>query len=420
MKIFTWKAKKQLVTINEKIGYTNICVYCYMYLGIILQFETGEVMKNKISKAFGIVLTIMLSLSTLGCANLKENKKVTSKDLSNYELENYQKNSNTLGATNKLKDGEKVVIGFSMDSLKEPIWKKSKDSFISKASELGAVVRVEQANSDDKVQLSQIDELIAEGVNVLVVAPHDGEICAEAAEKAHKAGIKLIAFDRLIKNSDVDLYISIDSYKVGELQATELLKNIKSGNIAYVGGASNDNNAVLFREGAMKVLKENKDINIVMDKYSTDWRAEEAYNNVMELLKSNVNINGIVCANDGTASGAIAALEKFSLAGKIPVTGLDSELSACQRILEGKQLMTIYKPTDEISVKAAEAAVKMAKGEPVEANNKIFNGKIDVPAYLINPVVVTKENMMDTIIKNDFHSFEDVYKNVPEDQRPKK
>lgn len=375
---------------------------------------------KKISKGLGVMLVMILSLVFLGCENAKVNNKVATKDLSSYELESYKENPDSLLFNNKLKKGEKVIIGFSLDSLKEPIWRKNKDSFINKANELGADVRVKQANSDDKLQLSQIDQLIAEGVNVLVVAPHNGEICAEAAEKAHKAGIKLIAYDRLIINSDVDLYIAIDNVKVGELQAKEIFKNVKSGNIAYVGGSPTDNNALLFRDGAMKVLKENKDINIVMDKYSTDWKAEEAYNNVVELLKTNTDIKGIVCANDGTASGAIAALEKFSLVGKVPVTGLDSELSACQRILEGKQLMTIYKPTNQIANKAAELAVKMAKGESVEANSKIFNGKVEVPSYFIDPIVVTKDNIMDTVIKDEFHSFEDVYKNIPEAQRPKR
>lgn len=375
--------------------------------------------RRKMWKILGGILSLALSIVLFGCGNSNVNKKIVTKDLSNYELSSYEENVDSLSSNNKLVDGEKVIIGFSMDSLKEPIWKKNKDSFIKKASELGAEVRVEQANSDDRLQLSQIDKLIAEGVNVLVVAPHDGEVSAEAVEKAHKAGIKIIAYDRLIKNSNVDLYISIDNFKVGELQARELLKNVDNGNIAYVGGAPTDNNAVLFRDGAMKVLKENKNINIVMDKYSTDWKAEEAYNNIMELLKTNSDIKGIVCANDGTASGVIAALEKFSLLGKVPVTGLDSELSACQRIVEGKQLMTIYKPTNEISNKAAELAVKMAKGESIETNSKIFNGKVDVPAYFVDPVVVTKENMMDTVIKNEFHSFGDVYKNIPEDQRPK-
>lgn len=372
-------------------------------------------------RVLGVILTMLMSLSFLGCGTgtTTVKNKTSGKNLSNYELKNYEENIDSLTVSNKLIDGENVVIGFSMDSLKEPIWKKNRDLFIDKAKELGAEVRVKQANGDDRLQLSQIDQLIAEGVNVLVVAPHDGEVCAEAVEKAHMAGIKLISYDRLIKNSDVDLYISIDNLRVGELQAEEMLKNVKSGNIAYVGGSPADNNALLFREGAMKVLNNNKDIKIVMDKYSTDWKAEEAYNNVMELLKSDSNIQGIVCANDGTASGAISALEKFSLAGKVPVTGLDSELAACQRIVEGKQLMTVYKPTKEISSKAAELAVKMAKGESVESNSKIFNGKTDVPAYFLDPIVVTKDNMMDTVIKDNFHSFEDVYKNIPEDKRPK-
>ncbi len=382
--------------------------------------EKDMKLKNVI-RILNFLVAFTLPLTFLGCENSKvEKAPELSKVLNNYELDNYEKDMESLAVTNKLKDGEKVIIGFSMDSLKEPIWRENKDVFIDKANKLDAEVRVEQANNDDKLQLSQIDKLIAEGVNVLVVAPHNGEVCAEAVEMAHKAGIKIIAYDRLIKNSDVDLYIGIDNYKVGELQAQELLKNVKGGNVAYVGGAPTDNNAILFHEGAMKVLNENKDINIVMDKYSTDWKAQEAYNNVLELLKTNTDIKGIVCANDGTASGAIAALKEYSLVGNVPVTGLDAKLSACQNIVEGKQLMTVYKPTKEIASKAAELAIKMAKGEAIEANNKIFNGKIDVPSYYIEPVVVTKENMMDTVIKDNFNSFDDVYKNIPESQRPKK
>lgn len=376
--------------------------------------------KRKMSKFLGVILLLALSTALFGCGNSKVNKKIATKDLSNYELDNYEKNSDTLKISNKLINGEPIVIGLSMDTLKEPIWKKHRDSFISKANELGAEVRVMQANSDDKVQLSQIDQLIAEGVNVLVVAPHDGDICAEAVEKAHKAGIKLIAYDRMIKNSDVDFYISLDSYKVGQYQAEELLKKVPNGNIAYIGGSPADNNAVIFRDESLKILNKHKDsINLVMDKYSKDWNIEEAYNNVLKLFSENTNVQGIICANDGTASGAIAALEKYSLVGKVPVTGLDAEIAACQRIVEGKQLMTVYKPADKIAKKAAEISVQIAQGKQPETNNKMFNGKIDVPAYYIEPVSVTKDNMMDTIIKDKYYEFEDVYKNIPEDQRPK-
>lgn len=372
-------------------------------------------------KIVGIISMFMILIFCVGCGTVKKSEKTTKQgSLEQYSLENYRENINNLNNVNKLENGEKVIIGVSMDSLRLPIWKKQVDFFVSRANELGAQVRIEQANGDDNVQLSQIDKLIAEGVNVLVVIPHDGEICAAATEKAHDAGIKIMAYDRLIKNSDVDLYLGIDNYKVGQLQAEELLKKVSSGNIAYIGGSPSDNNALLFRAGALEVLNKHKDsINIVMDEYSVDWKSEDAYNNLMKLLNKSTDIQGVLCANDATAFGAITALEKFNLSGKIPVTGLDAELSACQRIVEGTQLMTIYKPINEIAYKAAELAVDMAENKEIDANNSLFNGKTNVPSYFIDPVVVTKENMMDTVIKDNFNSFEDVYKNIPEDQRPK-
>lgn len=372
-----------------------------------------------ITNIFIICLLPVLLLE--GCGRNSTGENNINNDLNTYQLDKYEKDFENLSTKLKKNTEERVIIGFSLDSLKEPIWKINKEEFISRANELGAEVRVAQANSDDSVQLSQIDKFISEGVNVLVVAPHDGEICAEAVEKAHKAGIKIVAYDRLIKNSDVDLYIAIDNYTVGVLQAEEMLKNVSSGNIAYVGGSESDNNALLFRQGAMDTLEKYKDsINIVMDKYSKDWKAEEAYNNVTDLLNQNVDVNGIICANDGTASGAITALKNFNLAGKIPVTGLDSELSACQRIVEGTQLMTVYKPTKQIAGKAAELAIKLAKGESIDTNSTIDNGRIQVPAYFIDPIVVTKDNMMDTIIKDEFHDYDDVYKNISENERPQK
>ncbi|MHC1684788.1 MAG: sugar ABC transporter substrate-binding protein [Clostridiaceae bacterium] len=366
------------------------------------------------------IIGIILSLFT-GCKGAATGEKLVSNDLEKYELDNFEKEFN---ANDKVKyvsnNNKNVVIGFSMDSLKEGIWKKHKDIFTNKAQELGAEVKIEVANSDDRLQLSQIDKLIAEGVNVLVIAPHDGEVIAESVQKAHDAGIKVISYDRLIKNSDIDLYISFDNVKVGELQAAEILKKVPSGNIAYVGGSQTDNNAVLFRQGAMNIVEQNKGkVNVVMDQYSADWKADEAFKNVTSLLEKRQDIGGIIAANDGTASGSIAALEKFRLAGKVFVTGQDADLLACQRIVEGKQLMTIYKPAKVLAEKAVELAIDLANGGNAEVNNKVFNGKIDAPSYLIEPIVVNKENMMDTIIKDDFNRYEDVYRNIPEDKRPK-
>lgn len=374
---------------------------------------------EKKTKLFILIITLS-SVIFMGCKLENKNDNAAENNFNEYSLENYKKNMGSIKTPNKLEDGNKVIIGLSMGTLSSPIWKRQRDVFVTEANELGADVMIEQANGNDNVQLSQIDKLIAEGVNVLIVIPHDGDVCSVAVEKAHKAGIKIMAYDRLIKNSDVDLYIGIDNYRVGELQAEELLKKVPSGNIAYVGGSPTDNNALLFRDGALSILNKHKNsINIVMDKYSQDWKSEEAYNNVMELLNQNTNIQGVICANDATAFGAITALEKFDLDGNIPVTGLDADVAACQRVVQGTQLMTVYKPINEIAEKAAQLAVNMAIGEKLELNNSLFNGKIKVPSYFIHPIAVTKENMMDTVIKDNFNTLEEIYKNIPENERPK-
>lgn len=325
--------------------------------------------------------------------------------------------------SNEKKKDDKVVIGFSLDTLKEERWLTDKALFEKKAKELGAEVKTLSANGDDAMQLSQAEQLISQGVDVLVVVPHNAEASAAIVEKAHREGIKVISYDRLIKNSDVDYYVSFDNVRVGEMQAQAIVDKAPKGNYAYIGGADTDNNAKLFREGAMNVLKplvDKGDIKIVYDQYSKDWKPEEALKNMENALTANKNnIQAVVAANDGTAGGAIQALTAQGLAGKIPVSGQDADLAGLQRIAEGTQTMTVYKPIDKIATTAAEMAVNVAKGEQVKADQKVENGKIDVPAVLLDPVTVTKENVMSTVIKDGFKKLEDVFKNVPKDQWPK-
>lgn len=319
-------------------------------------------------------------------------------------------------------DDGKIVIGMSMDTLKEERWQKDRDIFTSRVQELGGEVKVLAANGDDATQLSQAEQLISQGVDVLVVIAHNAEATAPIVEKAHKEGIKVIAYDRLINNSDVDYYISFDNVRVGELQAKAVLDKAPKGNIVYIGGADTDNNAHMFKEGAMNVLKplqDKGDIKIVYDQFSKDWKPEEALKNMENALTANKNdVQGVVAANDGTAGGAIQALTAQGMAGKIPVSGQDADLAAVQRIAEGTQLMTVYKPIKTIATTAADMAVSAAKGEEVKADKKVNNGKIDVPSVLLDPIPVDKGNL-DTLIKDGFHKLEDVYKNVPKDQWPK-
>lgn len=317
---------------------------------------------------------------------------------------------------------KKLRIGFSMDTLKEERWQRDRDMFMAAAEKLGAEVLVQAANGDDALQLSQAENLLAQGVDILVVVPHNAEACAAIVESARKSKVKVLSYDRLIKNSEVDLYISFDNEKVGYLQASYITKLVPSGTYAYIGGAPTDNNAHMFRAGAMKVLepliKKGK-IKLAYDQFTNDWKPELAQSNMENALtKLNNHVNAVIAANDGTAGGVIQALAEQKLAGFIPVSGQDAELAACQRIVEGNQSMTVYKPIRLIATKAAEVAVAMAKGEKVDTNLTVFNGKINVPFLALEPIVVDNDNMYEAIIKDNFHKIEDVYRNIPKDKWP--
>lgn len=309
-----------------------------------------------------------------------------------------------------------IKIGFSMDTLLEERWLKDRELFKQAVEELGAEIEILAANGDDALQISQAETLISQGVDLLVVVPHNAEAMAAIVKKAHTTGIKVLSYDRLVKNSEVDLYVSFDNEKVGDLQAKAITTLAPKGKYVYIGGANTDNNAHLVKEGVFQVLQpyiNRGDIRVVYDQWTKDWLPTKAYaNTVMALDANENNIDAVIAGNDATAGKAIEALAERGLAGKIPVAGQDADLAAAQRIVEGTQTMTVYKPIRVLTQKAAEIAVKMAKGEEIETNRKVNNGKIEVPSVLLSPIAVTRDNIDDTIIADGFHSREDVYKNV--------
>jgi D-xylose transport system substrate-binding protein len=319
------------------------------------------------------------------------------------------------------RDG-KLRIGFSMDTLKEERWQRDRDLFVKKAEELGAEVLVQAANSDDAVQVQQAENLLTQGVDVLVVVPHNGDIAAAIVESAKRQNVPVISYDRMIRNADLDLYISFDNLKVGELQAKYLFERAPKGNYILIEGAPTDNNAKLYHDGHLSVLKpavDRGDVKIVYDQPTREWLASEALNHTENALtQANNDVVAVVAANDGLAGGVIQALEEQKLVGKVVVSGQDAELAAVRRIVEGKQTMTVYKPIKPLASRAAEVAVALAKGEKVPTPSTINNGKKDVPSILLEPIPVDKANMMDTVVKDGYHKLEDVYANVPKDQWP--
>ncbi len=332
-------------------------------------------------------------------------------------------NSATSGTRQARKTNGAIKIGFSMDTLKEERWQRDREFVTAKAKELGAELKIEVANGDDRLQTDQAENLLTQGIDVLMIAPHNGEVAASIVDAAKRQNVPVISYDRLVRNSDVDLYISYQLVKIGEMQAKYCLDRAPKGNYVVVGGSATDNNAILFHQGQMNVLKpaaDRGDIKIVADQYAKEWKASEALNIVENALTQTGNkVVAVVAANDGTAGGAVQALEEQKLTGKVFVSGQDAELPACQRIVEGKQSMTVYKPIKPLADMAVEAAVKLARGEKVESKDTINNGKKDVPAILLEPVAVDKSTMVDTVIKDGYHKLEDVYVNVPKGQWPK-
>jgi D-xylose transport system substrate-binding protein len=320
--------------------------------------------------------------------------------------------------------GKKIKIGFSMDTLKEERWQRDRDLVVARGAELGAEVLVQAANGNDALQNSQAENLLTQGVDVLLVAPHNGKTAAIIVESAHKAGVPVIAYDRIINDSDLDLYISFDNVRVGELQSDYIVKRAPTGNYVLIGGAPTDYNAVLFRKGQMNILQpfvDKGDIKIASDQWAKDWQAVEALK-IMEnaLTRTGNKVNAVVASNDGVAGGAIQALAEQKLAGKVPVSGQDAELAACQRIVAGTQSMTVYKPIKILAHKAAEVAVMMAKKQQVtDSTRPVHNGKKDIPSILLEPIQVDKDNIVQTVIADGYQKLEEVYKDVPKEQWPK-
>lgn len=319
----------------------------------------------------------------------------------------------TTSGEGKKKKKDVITIGLSLDTLKEARWQKDKDIFEQEASKKGAKVIVQSANSDDTTQISQIKSMLTNGVNCLVIVPHDAAAMAEGVRLAKEKNVPVISYDRLITDAEIDYYISFDNIKVGEAQAKYLVDAIGGkGKIVRMYGAPTDNNAKMFKQGQDNIIQpliDSGDIVVVHEDWVTDWDPANAKKVMNAALTKDKEFVGVLASNDGTAGGAIQALKEAGLEGKVIVTGQDADEVACQRIINGTQSMTVYKPIKKLARKAAQLAMKLAEGKPFSATGKINNGAKEVPTIYIPVTAVDKDNIDSTIIKDGFHSKEAVY-----------
>ena len=303
---------------------------------------------------------------------------------------------------------DKPVIGFSIDDLRVERWARDRDYFIEAAKKLGATVSVQSADGDSAKQVSQLENLISQKVDALVIVPKDQSTLSNVLKEAKKAGIKVVSYDRLIKSPDVDVYVSFDNERVGFMQGEALMKAMPNGGSVYVlSGDPGDNNAKLFKAGAMKAMdpqiKAGK-IKILGEQAVKDWLPANALSIAENVLTQfNNKIDGFLGPNDGTAGGIIQALAGQKLAGKVPVTGQDAELAACKRIIAGTQTMTVYKSLNAIATEAAKLSVALVKGDKIQYKQEKAEGGIN--QVLLDPIVITKANI-DLLVKDGFYTKE--------------
>jgi D-xylose transport system substrate-binding protein len=310
-----------------------------------------------------------------------------------------------------------VEIGFLMDNFKQERWSKDRDLFMQRVKELGGKVILKVAEGDAVNQIQQAREILQAKVDILVVVPVDQYSAANIVGIAHQYNVKVISYDRLIRNCDLDLYISFDNIEVGRLQADYLTKVCPKGRFALIGGATNDNNSSLIKLGQMNVLQpliERGDIELIYDQFVDKWSQDEGYRHMVKCLQeNNKKVDAVLSANDDLATGVSKALDEFKLSGKVFIAGQDADLAACQRIVSGTQTMTVYKPIEAIAYKAAEAAVKMARGEVFgNSTPSVNNGKIMVPSILLPPMSVNKETIKLTVIADGYLQENNIFTKV--------
>ena len=312
-------------------------------------------------------------------------------------------------------DVENLTIGFSFDSYVIERWTRDRDVFCATANELGAEVYVQSANGELETQISQIEYFIEMDVDAIVIVTIDGDGLTDSIVAAKEAGIPVICYDRIVRNADADLYISFDNEQVGTYMGEALCGEIgDGGNVVEIMGPESDYNVSQVMSGFESVCSTHGE-NIILQYNCDNWRSELAYDFVNDNIDAVSQADAIMCGNDALAGEAVHALAERGLAGNISVVGQDADLDACQRVVEGTQLMTVYKPVEKLAKMAAEYAVSLANHEELAVDGTFFDGTYNIPYVAIEPIAVNKDNMDTIIIESGFHQREDVYMNISEE-----
>lgn len=305
-----------------------------------------------------------------------------------------------------------TTIGLLMESYGAARWEIDRKYFEERVKELGGNVVTKMSDGTEATQYSQAIELLEQGVDVIVIVAANVNSAAAIVREAHHQNVKVIAYDRLIKNSELDYFVGLNAVQIGEFQAKYALERKQEGNYVLIGGDKSDDNAIALINGQTEVLRDkinNGNIKVLYNGYTSGWSPKEAAYELEQVIKlTGKNIDAVIASNDGMAGGVIEVLKKYDMQDAI-VTGLDAELAACQRINKGEQSMTVYQPYKKIAYAAAELALKVAKKEKLDYSfSSRNNGRVDVPAIILDPIVLDKTNLK-LVIEDEVYTESEIF-----------
>jgi D-xylose transport system substrate-binding protein len=336
--------------------------------------------------------------------------------------------------------GEKIKVGLSFSDFATERWKNEETILRGLLEEKGYEVLSQEANQDVKLQNDQIDNMVSQGVKALIIVAQDGDAVVTSVDKAADAGVAVVAYDRLIKSPKIAGYISFNNVEVGRQQADGVMKALDIANwdtaangparVVKLGGSPTDNNAILFRQGQDEIvnpLVEEGKVEIVADQWVENWDAANALKLMENILTgANNDVDAVVASNDGTALGALQALKAQGLAGTVPISGQDATADGCNSIVKGELTVSILKDIRNLAPIAVDMVDSLLNSQPVEGLQEYTLAELttdealqgNVQALFLPVEQVNSDNVFDLCVANGFQSYDDVFRDIPEDQRP--
>jgi D-xylose transport system substrate-binding protein len=380
------------------------------YKLIMVPFE--KTIRGLIMKKLSILLVVILLVSSISMAAFAQDDGGWL--------------SNLLGDNDGEREDDGVIkVGFLLKTMQEERYIQDRDAFIEKAEELGAdEVIFDSANNDENLQLSKFENMLTQGADVIVLQPVNTGTASNMVKMAHDSGVAVVNYDSLIMNSDVDVFLTQNSWAVGELQGEAMVEWFKEnrgevkGNVVLLRGQPGDSNANAFSQGVLDTVEQYEGLNLVVDQSHEGWSPDLAMATTENALtRYDNNIDAVVANNSGLASGAVRALEGQGMAdsNEVFVAGSDADLLNIRYIAQGKQTVEIFKKIKPLAYEAADVAVALAKNpdkpvdEIVEIDRYVDNGQIEVPTVITEIVVVNKDNIMDTVVADGYHEALEIF-----------